>query len=70
MHALNQIRCVHCDRVLMTAEPGRLVAHGAVSIQAGTHDGKGVVECCRCGRETPLDLGDFGLRLLEVQPGA
>jgi hypothetical protein len=58
-----QFNCEHCDKPLITIDPGRVTTHGALSIRTSALDGHNWVECPHCGRETRLDLQRYGLRL-------
>ena len=58
-----KFQCDHCDRLLITAEPGRFTTHGEMSITTTSLDGGVTVECPWCGKDTRMDLHRVGVRL-------
>jgi hypothetical protein len=58
-----ELRCDHCDKLLITVRPGRITTHGALSIRTRSLDGQAWVECPACGRETQFAQKGLGLQL-------
>jgi hypothetical protein len=58
-----ELRCSHCDKVLITVQPGRITTSAALSIRTRSLDGQAWVECPACGRETQFAQKALGLKL-------
>jgi RNase P subunit RPR2 len=58
-----KFQCDHCDKLLITAEPGRFTTHGEMSISTDSQDAAVTVECPWCGKDSRFDLRRVGVRL-------